>query len=189
MLNICFRKQRIKRTVRKNKVGAGDYSPRPSVTVRTNRHWLRGYLSVRIWRYGRIDTSYFFLLVHATYWIAGSLGGASMDFYCDWLDPKRISYHSFFFSIQMPLGMTTELQPILRPIWETTARLTLHLIVNALGWGVHVDMTTLGNKQRVLMHRHQGWNVRHGLCHIYMRYLYIYELFIAFVCFVVCSLL
>ena len=29
-------------------------------------------------------------------------------------------------------------------------------------------------KQRVLMHRHQGWNVRHGLCHIYMRYLYIY---------------
>ena len=45
------------------------------------------------------------------------------------------------------------------------------------------------NKQRVLMHRHQGWNVRHGLCHIYMRYIYIYELFIAFVCFVVCSLL
>ena len=45
------------------------------------------------------------------------------------------------------------------------------------------------NKQRVLMHGHQGWNVRHGLCHIYMRYLYIYELFIAFVCFVVCSLL
>ena len=45
------------------------------------------------------------------------------------------------------------------------------------------------DKQRVLMHRHQGWNVRHGLCHSYMRYLYIYELFIAFVCFVVCSLL
>ena len=45
------------------------------------------------------------------------------------------------------------------------------------------------DKQRVLMHRHQGWNVRHGLCHIYMIYLYIYELFIAFVCFVVCSLL
>ena len=45
------------------------------------------------------------------------------------------------------------------------------------------------DKQRVLMHRHQRWNVRHGLCHIYMRYLYIYELFIAFVCFVVCSLL
>ena len=48
-------------------------------------------------------------------------------------------------------------------------------------------------KQRVLMHGHQGWNVRHGLCHIYIRYvciyIYIYELFIAFVSFVVCSLL
>ena len=31
--------------------------------------------------------------------------------------------------------------------------------------------------------------IRHGLCHIYMIYVYIYELFIAFVCFVVCSLL
>ena len=28
------------------------------------------------------------------------------------------------------------------------------------------------NKQRVLMHGHQGWNVRHGLCHIYMIYVY-----------------
>ena len=45
------------------------------------------------------------------------------------------------------------------------------------------------DKQRVLMHGHQGWNVRHGLCHIYMRYVYINELFIAFVSFVVCSLL
>ena len=52
-----------------------------------------------------------------------------------------------------------------------------------------INGTTAMNKQRVLMHRHQGWNVRHGLCHIYMRYLYIYELLIAFVCFVVCSLL
>ena len=30
------------------------------------------------------------------------------------------------------------------------------------------------DKQRVLMHGHQGWNVRHGLCHVYMRYVYIY---------------
>ena len=53
--------------------------------------------------------------------------------YCDWVDPKRISCHSFFllffFSIQMLLGMATELQPILRPIWETTARLTLYSVV------------------------------------------------------------
>ena len=53
----------------------------------------------------------------------------------------------------------------------------------------HNWCTQSSNKQRVLMHRHQGLNVRHGLCHIYMRYLYIYELFIAFVCFDVCSLL
>ena len=43
-------------------------------------------------------------------------------------------------------------------------------------------------KQRVLMHRHQGWNVRHGLCHIYMRYLYIWVVY-SFCFFVVCSLL
>ena len=55
--------------------------------------------------------------------------------------------------------------------------------------GTKLDGLKPGDKQRVLMHRHQGLNVRHGLCHIYMRYLYIYELFIAFVCFVVCSLL
>ena len=55
--------------------------------------------------------------------------------------------------------------------------------------GLLLDGTKPLHKQRVLMHRHQGLNVRHGLCHIYMRYLYIYELFIAFVCFVVCSLL
>ena len=37
------------------------------------------------------------------------------------------------------------------------------------------EMTSLGhNKQRVLMHGHQGWNVRHGLCHIYMIYVYIW---------------
>ena len=32
--------------------------------------------------------------------------------------------------------------------------------------------TSMFNKQRVLMHGHQGWNVRHGLCHIYMIYVY-----------------
>ena len=32
-------------------------------------------------------------------------------------------------------------------------------------------------KQRVLMHGHQGWNVRHGLCHIYMRYVYIWVVY------------
>ena len=40
---------------------------------------------------------------------------------------------------------------------------------------IHFYMASLRhNKQRVLMHGHQGWNVRHGLCHIYVRYVYIY---------------
>ena len=38
------------------------------------------------------------------------------------------------------------------------------------------------DKQRVLMHGHQGWYVRHGLCHIYMIYVYIYGIIMAFVC-------
>ena len=33
------------------------------------------------------------------------------------------------------------------------------------------------NKQRVLMHGHQGWNVRHGLCHIDMIYVYIWVVY------------
>ena len=34
--------------------------------------------------------------------------------------------------------------------------------------GVH----TMSDKQRVLMHGHQGRNVRHGFCHIYRKYVY-----------------
>ena len=33
------------------------------------------------------------------------------------------------------------------------------------------------DKQRVLMHGHQGWNVRHGLCHIYMIYVHIWVVY------------
>ena len=36
---------------------------------------------------------------------------------------------------------------------------------------------SLVHKQRVLMHGHQGWNVRHGLCHIYMIYVYIWVVY------------
>ena len=38
-------------------------------------------------------------------------------------------------------------------------------------------VTPNSNKQRVLMHGHQGWNVRHGLCHIYMIYVYIWVVY------------
>ena len=33
------------------------------------------------------------------------------------------------------------------------------------------------DKQRVLMHGHQGWNVRHGLCHIYVINVYIWVVY------------
>ena len=36
---------------------------------------------------------------------------------------------------------------------------------------------TMRYKQRVLMHGHQGWNVRHGLCHIYTIFVYIWVVF------------
>ena len=42
------------------------------------------------------------------------------------------------------------------------------------------------DKQRVLMHGHQGWNVRHGLCHIYMIYVYIYIWVLYSFCLVCC---
>ena len=42
----------------------------------------------------------------------------------------------------------------------------------------------LVNKQRVLMHGHQGWNVQHSLCHIYMRYVYIWVVYsLCFFCY------
>ena len=36
----------------------------------------------------------------------------------------------------------------------------------------HQCLDQNGHKQRVLMHGHQGWNVRHGLCHIYIWVVY-----------------
>ena len=40
-----------------------------------------------------------------------------------------------------------------------------------------ISLTSSTTKQRVLMHGHQGWNVRHGLCHIYMIYVYIWVVY------------
>ena len=61
--------------------------------------------------------------------------------------------------------------------WAPSAKRKDHHGVSS-GWSSvwHRSNTGLSitHKQQVLMHRHQGWNVRHGLCHIYMRYLYIY---------------
>ena len=55
----------------------------------------------------------------------------------------------------------------------------------ALRWR-HNGCDSVSNKQRVLMHGHQGWNVRHGLCHINMRYVYIYIWIVYSLCFFCC---
>ena len=54
---------------------------------------------------------------------------------------------------------------------EVTEWNSYNELVNAYTW------TTSLYKQRVLMHVHQGWNVRHGLCHIYMIYVYIWVVY------------
>ena len=63
--------------------------------------------------------------------------------------------------------------------FELLTKFGLWLVVNSecclwsTGWGLPYS----ANKQRVLMHGHQGWNVRHGLCHIYMIYVYIWVVY------------
>ena len=49
---------------------------------------------------------------------------------------------------------------------------TSYLLINCSFMGSNIC-----DKQRVLMHGHQGWNVRHGLCHIYMIYVYIWVVY------------
>ena len=50
----------------------------------------------------------------------------------------------------------------------------MHLKMSSAKWRLFRFGLKELNKQRVLMHGHQGWNVRHGLCHIYMIYVYIW---------------
>ena len=54
---------------------------------------------------------------------------------------------------------------------------TLSHVRNA--WGsVSLKVSLLRcHKQRVLMHGHQGWNVRHGLCHICMIYVCVWVVY------------
>ena len=75
---------------------------------------------------------------------------------------------------------------------DQTLKITLmHLIPRPRGWAMgyattrnhglrlscYLVLLSIGNKQRVLMHGHHGWNVRHGLCHIYMIYVYIWVVY------------
>ena len=122
-----------------------------------NKHWLCGYLSVRIWRYGRISTSFFFISTRHVlgcrqpwwrinrFFVIGLIrsGFPAILFIF-------IIIIFFFFQYSDAVRMATELQPFLRPIWETTTRLTLYSVMNALGWSVHVDKTARGNQEVAL---------------------------------------
>ena len=62
---------------------------------------------------------------------------------------------------------------ICKSCWVLVSIIHLGTLCVALSPGI----LYIGYKQRVLMHGHQGWNVRHGLCHIYMRYVYIWVVY------------
>ena len=56
-----------------------------------------------------------------------------------------------------------------------TPQMPMVLHIAARVW-VDIDIHKQ-DKQRVLMHGHQGWNVRHGLCHIYVIDVYIWVVY------------
>ena len=58
--------------------------------------------------------------------------------------------------------------------WPAT-RKCFHLMTSS--WRKPYLRDLSNDKQRVLMHGHQGWNVRHCLCHIYMIYVYIWVVY------------
>ena len=69
---------------------------------------------------------------------------------------------------------------VLIPVDSFTKEVNMRLVKRPLvviGRLANRGFTSLVNKQRVLMHGHQGWNVRHGLCHIYMIYVYIWVVY------------
>ena len=72
----------------------------------------------------------------------------------------------------------TSIQVSTTAIWRPTFRERITVPTNRTNSVRNQFQPRKGSyKQRVLMHRHQGWNVRHGLCHIYMRYIYIWVVY------------
>ena len=69
----------------------------------------------------------------------------------------------------------THLSCIFNTIASAFLYIFIHFNIYILDWKPKIDINI--NKQRVLMHGHQGWNVRHGLCHIYMIYVYVWVVY------------
>ena len=97
----------------------------------------------------------------------------------DIISHTRATYHSWFRSSFISQEIVCEIGP--RSLISYSYNLSLNIWFIAFVFRKYMRSVYLEKcshkmvyKQRVLMHRHQGWNVRHGLCHIYMRYIYIY---------------
>ena len=69
--------------------------------------------------------------------------------------------------------------PFVRGIHRVTGGFPSQRTSNVHLWCfLDASPSKLFNKQRVLMHRHQGLNVRHGLCHIYIEiFIYIWVVY------------
>ena len=84
--------------------------------------------------------------------------------------------------VRMFLGFVDEARNlrVLSPLFFKTACTFLTYLISHTYLIIQYDtfmidfLQNIHNKQRVLIHGHQGWNVRHGLCHIYMIYVYIW---------------
>ena len=86
-----------------------------------------------------------------------------------------------FFTVQLTINRI-ESDDGLESKWQTSIWTNDGLVYwrNYASLGLDESITVhilQADKQRVLMHGHQGWNVRHGLCHIYMIYGYIWVVY------------
>ena len=99
--------------------------------------------------------------------------------------PYELNYINIIWSISMPLipwhqhgvVMIYLLILIFDPIVQNAymfVRFGVHVFLQCMWHGLPLQGA---NKQRVLMHGHQGWNVRHGLCHICMIYVYVWVVY------------
>ena len=78
---------------------------------------------------------------------------------------------------KISLYNTVKFWPFYTPPHWLTWWLRWELSIVTRSYCMNQSALAVGYKQRVLMHEHQGWNVRHGLCHIYMIYVYIWVVY------------
>ena len=101
---------------------------------------------------------------------------------CLLLKKLRLSFHTWIkrcngsWGSDPPIG---DKQPLFSQaiIWINNGIIYCIICVTRPWWVtllLTTVLTVIKLTSKVLMHGHQGWNVRHGLCHIYMIYVYIW---------------